>query len=188
MLMNATLFHVSEIEGITCFEPRPVQPRPGAPKGEMVWAIDDAHLFTYLLPRDCPRMTFWVKPGYSAERDVLRFLGSTTARRVLCIESGWLARAMQHRLYIYTLPADTFELEDANAGHYVSRQAVEPMGMQVIDQPLVHLVQRDVELRVMPSLWELREAVLDSTLDFSITRMRNAAPASAGFVTKYPVN
>jgi hypothetical protein len=185
--MNKLLYHVSEVEGIVRFEPRPARPRPGAPDGEMVWAIDDAHLFTYLLPRDCPRMTFWAKPD-SAERDILRFLGSTTARRVLCIESGWLARAMNHRLYIYSMPADTFGLEDANAGHYISRQAVTPAGVQVIDQPLAHLAQRDVELRVMPSLWDLREAVLDSTLDFSITRMRNAAPAPDGFVTKYPVS
>lgn len=185
--MDTTLFHVSEIEGITRFEPRLARPRPGAPDGEIVWAIDGAHLFTYLLPRDCPRMTFWAKPD-SAERDVLRFLGSSTARHVLCIDSGWLARAMNHRLYIYALPADTFKLEDANAGHYVSRQAVMPSSVQVIDQPLAHLVQRDVELRVMPSLWELREAVLDSTLNFSITRMRNAAPAPDGFVTKYPVS
>lgn len=185
--MDATLFHVSEIEGIARFDPRPARPRPGAPAGEMVWAIDDAHLFTYLLPRDCPRMTFRPRPD-SAERDVLRFLGSTAAGHILCIESGWLARAMNYRLYIYTLPADTFELEDANAGHYVSRQAVIPTCVTVIDHPLAHLVQRDVELRLLPSLWELREAVVGSTLDFSITRMRNAAPPPAGFVTQYPVS
>lgn len=184
--MDSTLFHVSETDGIAHFEPRPPRPRVGAPEGARVWAIDDAHLHTYLLPRDCPRITFWRKAD-SAERDVLRFLGSTTARHVLCIESGWLARAMNHRLYIYEMPAATFELEDDNAGHYISRQAVTPLGVTIIDQPLVHLVQRDVELRVMPSLWELREAIVDSTLAFSITRMRNAAPPPDGFVTQYPV-
>lgn len=59
--------------------------------------------------------------------------------------------------------------------------------MRAIDQPLAHLVARDVELRVMPSLWELREAVVGSTLAFSITRMRNAAPPPPGFVTQYPL-
>jgi hypothetical protein len=35
---------------------------------------------------------------------------------------------------------------------------------------------RGVELRVQPSLWELRDAVIASTLAFSIIRWQNAAP------------
>jgi Family of unknown function (DUF6886) len=31
-------------------------------------------------------------------------------------------------------------------------------------------------LRVMPSLWQLHDAVVASTLQFSIIRMRNAQP------------
>jgi len=186
--MDATLFHVSENPSIARFEPRQARSRPGAPDGELVWAIDDAHLFTYLLPRDCPRMTFRSRGSSSDGRDVLRFLGSMTARHVLCIESAWLAQAMTHRLCVYQLPAATFEQIDANAGHYISRVAVIPTSMTIIDQPLTQLLQRDVELRIMPSPWELREAVIDSTLDFSITRMRNAQPPPVGFVTRYPVD
>jgi len=178
---------MSEIEGIERFDPRHTRPRVGAPDGIMVWAIDDAHLHMYLLPRDCPRIAFWAKAD-SAVEDVTRFMGNTTARHVMAIESVWLARAMNHRLYIYELPSTSFELEDANAGHYISRQPVVPTSVQVIDHPLAHLVQRDVELRVMPSLWALREEVVDSSMSFSITRMRNAAPPPVGFVTKYPVS
>lgn len=185
--MDNILFHVSEVADIVRFDPRPNRPRVGAPEGDMVWAIDDTHLHTYLLPRDCPRITFWAK-AKSTPDDVQHFMGNTTTQCVIAIESLWLARAMNHRLYIYELPATTFELEDANAGHYISYQSVVPVGVQVIDHPLVHLVRHDVELRVMPSLWELREAVVDSSMSFSITRMRFAAPPPPGFVTKYAVS
>jgi hypothetical protein len=180
--MNEVLFHVSEHAGIEIFEPRP---HTQFPEG-VVWAIDDAHLHTYLLPRDCPRIAIIPKAD-TTEEDRLRFMGSTTAPAVLAIESSWLARAMQQRIFVYALPAATFTLEDAIAGHYVSRKAVTPIDMRAIDQPLLEMVQRDIELRVMPSLWALREAVVDSTLHFSITRMRNASPAPASFVSKYPV-
>lgn len=179
------LFHVSEVPDIALFEPRPAL-RTTGPQGNMVWAIDDAHLHTYLLPRNCPRIAVFPKTDSTPE-DIRRFMGSTAMPSVLAIESAWLTRAMNHRLYVYELPETTFELEDAVAGHYLSRVAVVPAGVRVIDQPLAHLVQRDVELRVMPSLWELREAVVGSTMNFSITRMRFASPPPAGFVTKYPV-
>lgn len=181
--MTEALFHVSEHDGIDVFTPRSHARFPGE---AVVWAIDDAHLHTYLLPRDCPRIALSPNAGTTHD-DRLRFMGSTTAPCVLAIESAWLTRAMHHRLYLYILPAESFELEDAVAGHYISRQPVPPTGVRIIDQPLAELAQRNVELRVMPSLWALREAAVDSTMSFSITRMRNASPPPAGFVSKYPV-
>jgi hypothetical protein len=38
------------------------------------------------------------------------------------------------------------------------------------------LRSRRVELRLMPNLWSLHDAVASSTLQFSMIRMRNAAP------------
>ena len=35
-------------------------------------------------------------------------------------------------------------------------------------------MKRDVELRFVPNLWPLRDAVVASTLQFSLIRMRNA--------------
>jgi hypothetical protein len=180
--MNEVLFHVSERAGIDVFVPRPHLQFPNG----AVWAIDDAHLHTYLLPRDCPRIAIMPKAD-TTDEDRLRFMGSTTAPAVLAIESAWLAQAMQQRIFVYALMAATFTLEDMIAGHYISREAVMPIDMRVIDQPLLEMVKRNVELRVMPSLWELREAIVGSTLHFSITRMRNASPPPAGFVSKYPV-
>lgn len=38
------------------------------------------------------------------------------------------------------------------------------------------ILQRGVELRILPNLWSLRDAVVESTLEFSIIRWRNALP------------
>jgi hypothetical protein len=38
------------------------------------------------------------------------------------------------------------------------------------------LTARGVEVRILPSLWSLHDAVAKSTLQFSMIRMRNARP------------
>jgi hypothetical protein len=169
------LFHVSDQPGIARFDPRPAPSPDAGLAGEMVWAIDDAHLHNYLLPRDCPRVTFYAAPA-SAPADIERLLTGTSARHVVAIEARWLPEVLRHRLYCYELPPETFAVADDGAGYYISRQPVVPRAVTVIDDLLGELLRRDVELRVMPSLWRLRDAVVASTLQFSIIRMRNALP------------
>ncbi len=140
-----------------------------------MWAIDEEHVHNYLLPRECPRVTFYALPS-SAPVDVERLLAGTSARFVVAIEACWLPVVQRTQLYRYDLPADTFAVADAGAGYYVSREAVAPQGVAPITDVLTELTRRDVELRVTPSLWPLRDAVAASTLQFSIIRMRNAAP------------
>ena len=48
------LFHISDEPGVHVFMPRRATAAPGL--GAVVWAVDDAHLPNYLLPRDCPRV------------------------------------------------------------------------------------------------------------------------------------
>ncbi len=99
-----------------------------------------------------------------------------SARVVVAIEARWLPVVQRTHLYRYDLPAETFKVYDAGAGYYVSRETVVPQGVTPITDVLTELTRLDVELRVMPSLWSLRDAVVASTLQFSIIRMRNAAP------------
>jgi hypothetical protein len=54
-----------------------------------------------------------------------------------------------------------------------------PVGCTVVPDVLAELARRAIELRVLSSLWPLREAVVASTLGFSIIRMRNAQPRTA---------
>ncbi len=169
------LYHVSENPNIECFEPR-LPPRSGVgPVEPVVWAIDEEHVHNYLLPRDCPRVTFYALP-ISAPADVERLLTGTSARFVVAIEARWLPVVQRTQLYQYDLPPDTFEVHDADAGYFVSREAVSPRGVTPITDVLTELTRRDVELRVTPSLWPLHDAVVASTLQFSIIRMRNATP------------
>ncbi len=171
------LYHVSDQPGIPLFEPRPV--RAGHPRGDLppvVWAVGERLLHNYLLPRDCPRVTFYAAPG-SDPADVARLLGASAARYVVAIESGWLDAVRAAVLWLYELPTDTFELLDPIAAYYVSRAAVRPLSMRRVDDLLGELARRDVELRVTPSLWPLRDAVLASSLAFSVIRMGNAVVA-----------
>ncbi len=166
------LFHVSEEAGIERFEPRASE-YTGEP---VVWAIDSDHLRNYLLPRDCPRVTYYAGRETTAA-DLERFLGSSPA--VVAVESGWLERLRSCRLYCYHLPPETFEPFDESAGYFVSRAPAVPVRVEILDDPIGELLRRGVELRFMPSLWSLRDAVAASTLQYSIIRMRNTRPNDA---------
>ncbi len=164
--------HVSEVADIQRFEPRPseytVEP--------VVWAIDIDRLHNYLVPRDCPRVTYYAGPQTStADRE--RFLGSSAA--VVAIEQRWLERVEQCRLYCYFLPPETFTCIDDCAGYFVSRRPVVPAHVEVFDDPISEFRRRGVDFRVVPNLWPLRDAVVASSLQFSMIRMRNALPRSA---------
>jgi hypothetical protein len=168
-----TVFHISETPGISLFEPRPLS---GDGEG-LVWAIDDRHLRNYLVPRDCPRVTF-AAGASTTDSDRERFLGDSAA--VLAIESAWFERLRSCRLFCYHLPTDTFTLHDESAGYFVSRVPVAPTRVDRIDDAVSAILERGVELRVLPSLWSLRDAVVASTLEFSIIRWRNASAAKQG--------
>jgi hypothetical protein len=162
------LFHVSEEAGIERFEPRPSQ----YTDEPVVWALDADRLRKYLVPRDCPRVT------YDAGRettvaDVQRFLGSSPA--VVVVESGWWERLRSCRLYCYHLPPETFACLDECAGYFVSRDPVVPARVQVFNDPLAELLRRGVELRFVPDLWPLQDAVVASRLQYSMIRMRGSA-------------
>lgn len=168
------LFHISEDPAIARFEPRMAD--GGVP---LVWAIDEAHVAHYLLPRDCPRVCFRAGPAALPE-DCARLLGPTAARAVVAIELAWLARAASATLYCYTMPPEGFALRDVVAGYYVSAMPAVPLAVRRIDDALAELLGHGVELRATPSLWPLCDAVVASSLDFSCIRMRNAQPRGEG--------
>ena len=163
------MFHVSEEAGIKCFEPRWSE----IAGQSVVWAVDADHLHNYLLPRECPRVTYYAGPQTSMA-DVERFLGKS--RAVVAIESEWFERVRSCRLFCYHLPAATFECFDECAGYFVSKLAVVPERVEVLDNLIPELLKRGIELRLVPTLGPLRDAVLASTLQFSLIRMRNAQP------------
>ena len=170
--VQIALFHVSEEPGIERFEPR-----AAAGGGEpVVWAIDTERLRNYLVPRECPRVTYYAG-SKTTTTDAERFLGSSAA--VVAIEQRWWERLRSCRLYCYRLPSETFRCVDECAGYFVSRVPVVPTSVDFVSDPIAELKRRDVELRIVPTLWPLRDAVVASSLQFSIIRMRNAQPRAA---------
>ncbi len=169
------LFHVSEEPDIECFEPR--DPPSGAVgvTDKVVWAVEGCHLVNYLLPRDCPHVTFYPVPS-SQEVDVAQLLGPSRSRHVVAIEAVWFKRVINCHLWIYELPVVQFVPVDLGAGYFVSRHPVTPIAKEEVESPVAAILQREAELRVLPSLWSLRDAVIKSSLQFSCIRMRNAAP------------
>lgn len=170
--MPPRLFHVSEDTGIWRFEPRP-SPSTNITLGTCVWSICEAHLPNYLLPRDCPRICFRRGPQ-TIEADAERFLGS--ASHVVAFPAEWLERVRDARLAVYEMPTATFVEADVEAGYWISRETVEPVGMAIVDDALGALVAAGTEVRVLQAFWPLRDAVVGSSLRFSVIRDRNAEP------------
>ena len=171
------LYHFSEDGGIASFQPHVPAHRDGI--DAYVWAIDEEHAPMYFVPRDCPRACFW--PGdATTDEDRERWFGGIEARMVIAVESGWLERIKATTLYRYEMPPDTFRSLDANAGHWVSEQRVEPLSVEPVGDLLAALAASGVELRVTPTLMQLWQRVIDSTLAYSGTRLRNAQ-GKAGF-------
>ena len=167
------LFHVSEEAGIVRFEPRPPPSPDAGVEGDAVWAVAGSHLVNFLTPRDCPRITFRAGPDTS-EADRARFLAG--AERVVAFEQGWLERVRACTLQVYEMQPATFEEALPEAGYWISRDAVAPLGVEVVGDLLQALSEAGAEVRVLTDFWPQCDAVAASTLQFSILRKRNARP------------
>lgn len=167
------LYHFSEEPGIEVFEPR-VAPSSTL-REAAVWAIDEWHQVMYFFPRDCPRACFW--PGeHTTAADRERFFGNSDARMIIAVEAAWLDRIRDTTLYRYTMPPETFSPPVAgdSSGHFISREVVTPLAIEPIHDLLGALAGEGVELRITQTLIGLWKNVIQSTLDFSGTRLRNA--------------
>ena len=111
----------------------------------MVWAVDEGHVQNYLLPRDCPRVTFFAGPDSSAD-DIAKLIGPGGAGHVIAVEACWLGRIQSQRLVRYEFEPDPFELHDETAGYWISRAAVAPIAETAIEDILAELLKHDVEL------------------------------------------
>ncbi|MHB8378226.1 MAG: DUF6886 family protein [Dehalococcoidia bacterium] len=165
------LYHFSEDPDIVEF--RPHRARTSTRNEALVWAIDEWHAPMYYVPRDCPRACFW--PGdATTEDDRERWFGCVRARMVIAVETVWIERIRTTVLYRYTMPSHRFALNDAIAGHHVSRERVVPLAVEPVGDLVDAILAANVELRVTPTLVPLWRRVVASTLEFSGTRLRNA--------------
>ena len=182
-LPREKLYHISEEANITVFNPRPSPSYFKNITDDVVFAISGKLLHNYLFPRYCPRVTFYAGENIS-EADKEKFLAQTSASFVIAIEAKWLQRLQQTKLYCYEFSTESFLLLDEGAGYYISHQKIKPISVQAIDNSLEELFKRNIELRILPNLWKLADAVTASTLSFSLIRMRNAEERSGANVNK----
>ena len=169
------LFHVSEEADIGVFEPR-IPTRKDIDRNiGLVWAIEEACLPNFLTPRDCPRVAYHVG-SRTTNADRRRFFTSAGTSYAVAVESGWFQRMRDTTLYLYKFDTADFVLQDSAAGYYVATVTQYPRNRYVLTDLFGELVKRNVEIRITENLWDLADAVQNSTLEWSLCRMRNAAP------------
>ena len=166
---------MSDHPEIDRFDPRPVPAPDAGVDGLAVWAVAESHLPNYLLPRDCPRICFRASDATN-QRDQARFL--LGAERVVAFEQSWLERVRTTSLTLYEMPRAPFQEVLPEAGYWIARETVVATTRIRVDDLLQALVDHHVEVRILDDFWTLRDAVIASTLQFSIIRTRNAQPRS----------
>ena len=167
------LYHVSEEPDITVFHPRLPSRRDLDPTVGLFWAIDEDHLPNFLTPRDCPRVTFHIRPE-TTEDDRRRFFSSDTVRHAIIIEHDWFDRMRRTTLYLYEFDPTGFVMQDEIAGYYVARTTQTPIARHIITDLPGALIARGVELRITDNLRRIAEDVKSSSLGWSLCRMANA--------------
>jgi Family of unknown function (DUF6886) len=166
------LWHFSENPSLSRFEPRA---SAGDPDGRpLVWAVDTRHAPMFWFPRDCPRGCVWPVSTTTPE-DRERFFGQSAAGRVHVMESGWLARMRECRLYAYRLPADSFRPHKVG-GYWVADEPVAAIERADAGDLVAKHAEAGIELRITPSIWPFWQRVAKSTVGYSGSRLRNSAP------------
>ena len=167
----AVVYHFSEDPAIERFMPHVPTTNPG--HRPAVWAIDERHAPLHWFPRDCPRVTAW--PRDEREGAAFRSAFATDAARVHAIELGWLSRMRETTIYRYDLPADRFVPWDDASGQWICEYDVEPTAVTPIGDLLAAHAAARIELRLVPSLWPIRDLSVRGPWDFSLVRLANAA-------------
>jgi len=167
------LFHISHDDAITEFIPRPSPSYFEGLHTDCVFAVNQELITNYLLPRDCPRVCYRIGKQ-TKESDAERFFSNTTAQAVIAIESAWHYKVCSLGVVQYEFDTTNFTLLDENAGYYISSHREYPIGKQLIHNLPLELHTLNIELRIVPKLWQLHDDVVQSSLQFSCIRMRNA--------------
>ena len=167
------LWHFSEDPALSLFRPQARPANPDAPP--LVWAVDMRHAPMFWFPRDCPRGCIWPVSRTTAE-DREKFFGQSAAHRVHVMEANWVWQMRGCRLYAYRLPGETFRPHDVVGGYWVSDRKVEAIERVVVDDLIGRHAVAGIELRITPSIWPLWERVMDSTVEFSGSRLRDSVP------------
>ena len=91
------------------------------------------------------------------------------------MESGWLRRMQECRLYAYRLPSETFRPHEVG-GYWVADEPVDAIEQVAVDDLVGRHADAGIELRITPPIWPFWLRVANSTfVAFSGSRLRNSA-------------
>jgi len=96
------------------------------------------------------------------------------------IENVWLERMRTCKIYAYRFDPRPFTVYNADAGYYGATQTIEPVSVKPIGDLLALHAQAGIELRIVPNLWPIIDAIVASGLGFSIIRKMNARAEPVG--------
>jgi len=167
------LYHISEEDDIEVFVPRVSYREDMDSSVGVVWAVCERALPNFLTPRDCPRVTYHVHKD-TLEEDKKRFLSSKEVSHCVAIEHRWVEKMRNTTLTIYEFDSKNFELQDEVAGYYISKCTEKPLGKRTVSNLFLALEERQVEVRILPELFSLREQIMESSFHWSMCRMKNA--------------
>jgi hypothetical protein len=167
------VWHFSEDPSLGRFRPHVPATSPEAPP--LVWAVDTRHAPMFWFPRDCPRGCIWPASSTTPE-DRDRFFGQSAAERIHVMESAWLERMRECRLYAYRLPLEAFRPHEVG-GYWVADEQVDAIERVVIDDLVGRHAGAGTEPRITPSIWPFWRRVTNSTVEFSGSRLRNSSRA-----------
>lgn len=143
----------------------------------LVWVIDREHAPSYWFPRDCPRACCWIDEKTVPDAGHA-LLGLGGPRRLHAIEADWLDHIRACQLYAYAFDSLLFEPRVAEAGYWVTREEVSPLSVTLVGDLISRHAEAGIELRIVPNLWPMIDAIVASGLEFSIIRKANAQPRS----------
>ena len=170
------LFHISEDSNVKEFVPRKSYRDDMKESPPVVWAVNEKCMVNFLTPRDCPRLTYHIGPE-TTEVEKEMFFSSKKVDHVVIIEHDWYERMKNTTLYIYEFEREHFYLQDTIAGYYVSEHTEIPIAVHEVTDLFSALAKCNVEVRLLPRLWDMRKKIIDSNLNYSLCRMKFAQKA-----------
>ena len=160
-------YHFSDDPDIKIFTPRVIGNLP-----PLVWAIDEEHCVNYYLPRQCPRIIYG-KSDNSTTDDIYKFFDGISADKVITIPDYIEKELNETVIYKYSFSEEGFELRDVIAGYHTSPNKVKPVSVEPISDLPALIKAAGAELRFTDDLMNLRERILNSTIDnFSMIRLK----------------
>jgi len=171
------LLHFSEDPHIKVFHPH--VPATSPDNSPMVWAVDEEHAPGFWFPRDAPRACCW-STGEPVGDIARSLLGMGAYRRMHAIEAAWLDRMRACRLYVYRFDSTPFSIHNNDAGYFSTHESIRPLSVEPVGDLLALHAEAAIELRIVPNLWPIIDAIVASGLQFSIIRKMNARSRDAG--------